>query len=185
MKKQFVLPMNAAVLSFMGLLTLSNTAGAAEAGTITFNGKVTDETCQVTTGTAGDFTVDLATAKVGDLAQAGATAMPSNFRIAVNQCSPTVTNVRAQFLYDASLVDLSTGLLKNQLSGSTSAANVGLQLYNSEDNSVIKPGDAGAAKSFTVANSAAEMVYGVQYYPTGVATAGLVKSQVKYQLSYN
>lgn len=185
MKKQYKLPVSTAVLSVCSLLMVCNAASAAEAGTITFNGKVTDETCQVTTGTAGDFTVDLATAKVGDLSQAGATAMPSNFRIAVNQCSPTVTNVRAQFLYDASLVELSSGLLKNQLSGATSASNVGLQLYNSDDNSVIKPGDAGAAKTFTVENGAAEMVYGVQYYATGTSTSGLVKSQVKYQLSYN
>lgn len=184
MKKQLVLPLHAAVLSVCGLM-LSNTASAVEAGTITFNGKVTDETCQVTTGSAGDFTVDLATANVNELSQAGATAVPSNFRIAVNQCSPTVTNVRAQFLYDASLVDMSSGLLKNQLSGATAASNVGLQLYNTDDKSAIKPGDAGAAKTFTVQNSAAEMVYGVQYYATGKSTSGLVKSQVKYQLSYN
>ncbi|OCW24477.1 MULTISPECIES: fimbrial protein [Pseudomonas] len=185
MKKQRLLPVQAALLSVCGGLMLSTTVSAAEAGTITFNGKVTDETCQVTTGSSGDFTVDLATAKVADLAQAGATAMPSNFRIAVNQCSPTVTNVRAQFLYDANLVDVSSGVLKNQLSGDTSATNVGLQLYNYADNSVIKPGDAGAAKSFTVQDGAAEMIYGVQYYATGKSTAGLVKSQVKYQLSYN
>ncbi|MGA9701274.1 fimbrial protein [Pseudomonas sp.] len=172
-------------MGVFGLLMLSNSASAAEAGTITFNGKITDETCEVTTGTAGDFTVDLATAKVADLAQAGATALPSNFRIAVNKCSPTVTNVRAQFLYDANLVDISSGVLKNQLSGETSATNVGMQLYNYADNSVIKPGDAGAANSFTVDNGAGEMIYGVQYYATGKSTAGLVKSQVKYQLSYN
>jgi|CXWL01.2.fsa_nt_gi major type 1 subunit fimbrin (pilin) len=185
MKKNLLLPVSATALSVLGLLMLSTTANAAETGTITFNGKVTDETCEVTTGTAGDFTVNLATAKVSDLSQAGATAVPSNFRIAVDNCSPTVTNVRAQFLYDASQVDMSSGLLKNQLSGSTSAGNVGLQLYNYDDSSVIKPGDAGAAKSFAVNSGAAEMIYGVQYYATGKSTAGLVKSQVKYQLSYN
>lgn len=185
MKKHALRPACAVAMSVMGLLMLSTAAHAAESGTITFNGKVTDETCEVTTGSAGDFTVNLATAKVGDLSQAGATAVPSNFRIAVDNCSPTVTNVRAQFLYDASQVEMSSGLLKNQLSGATSASNVGLQLYNYDDSSVIKPGDAGAAKTFTVDNGAAEMIYGVQYYATGKSTAGLVKSQVKYQLSYN
>ncbi|QKZ05730.1 fimbrial protein [Pseudomonas eucalypticola] len=185
MKKQFKVSLGSAVLSLVGLGLMSQAAVAADAGTITFNGKVTDETCEVTTGSNGDFTVDLATAKVADLAQAGDTAVPLNFRIAVNNCSASVQNVRAQFLYDASLVDLSTGLLKNQLSGATAATQVGLQLFNIDDNSVIKPGDAGAAKSFALINKAAEMTYGVQYYATGASTAGLVKSQVKYQLSYN
>ncbi|MFJ2279740.1 fimbrial protein [Pseudomonas sp. NPDC087803] len=185
MKKHFMLPLNVTAFSVLGLLMLSTTSNAADSGTITFNGKVTDETCEVTTGAAGDFTVNLATAKSSDLSIAGATAVPSNFRIAIDNCSPTVTNVRAQFLYDASLVDLSSGLLKNQVSGATSASNVGLQLYNYDDSSVIKPGDAGAAKTFAVDNGAAEMVYGVQYYATGKSSAGLVKSQVKYQLSYN
>lgn len=169
----------------MALATLSSNAMAAESGTITFNGKVTDETCEVTTGSNGDFTVDLATAKTSQLAAAGSTAVPQNFRIAVTNCSPSVKNVRAQFLYDASLVNLASGLLSNQLSDATAASEVSLQLFNSDDKSAIKPGDAGAAKSFPVNNSAGEMIYGVQYYATGKGTAGLVKSQVKYQLSYN
>ncbi|WP_277961053.1 fimbrial protein [Pseudomonas sp. RIT-To-2] len=185
MKKQFKMSLGSAVLSVVSLALMSQAALAADTGTITFNGKVTDETCEVTTGTNGDFTVDLATAKVAELAQAGDTAVPLNFRIAVDNCSPSVKNVRAQFLYDASLVDLSSGLLKNQLSGATAATQVGLQLFNTDDSSVIKPGDAGASKSFALINNAAEMTYGVQYYATGESTAGLVKSQVKYQLSYN
>lgn len=185
MKKRNVLFVGALAGNMIGLFMASSAALAAESGTITFNGKVTDETCEVTTGSNGDFTVDLASAKTSALTQAGDTAVPLNFRIAVNNCSSTVQKVRTQFLYDASLVELSSGVLKNQLSGATAATQVALQLFNPDDSSVIKPGDAGASKSFPVTNGVAEMIYGVQYYATGQATPGLVKSQVKYQLSYN
>ncbi|PVZ80242.1 fimbrial protein [Serratia sp. S1B] len=171
---------------FASAVAFSSAVNAADSGTISFNGLVTDQTCNVTNSANGDFTVTLPTVKASEL-NTNNTAGDSNFRIGVKDCSAApnlVTNVRAQFKYNASNVDLTTGALLNQ--GGT-ATFVALQLFNPQDATIIKPGDAGAAASFTVAaDGTGEMIYGVRYIKyRGVSTSGSVISRVAYQLSYN
>lgn len=174
---------------FAGAVAFSSAVNAADQGTITFNGLVTDQTCNVTNSTDGNFTVTLPTVKASEL-NTNKKAGDSNFRIGVDSCSTTapnqVTTVRAQFKYNATQVDLTTGYLLNKAT-TGKANNVAVQLFNPASGTIIKPGDAGAADTFAVAaDGTGEMIYGARYVQYGgTSTSGLVTASVAYQLSYN
>lgn len=180
-----------ALLSALGAAAFS--ANAAEGGTITFNGRVTAQTCEVGNSASGDFTVTLPTVKATDLnGSVGRTAGDSNFRVLVRNCTTgtdAVSAVRAQFEHDAAYDDASSGQLLN-LNGV--ATNVRLQLFNvGAMTNIIKPGDASytggyGSQSFPVTGGASELVYGVRYISTNATVnAGDVQGRVRYRLSYN
>ncbi|TNY26547.1 fimbrial protein [Fulvimonas soli] len=181
----------ASTLVATGALLASPMAARAADGTITFNGDITGQTCDINgNGTGGkDFTVTLPTVSKSTLAAAGSWAGRTPFTIALSHCSPATGNVATYFEPGAS-VDLTTGQLIVD-GGANAATNVQLALLNG-DTSQIRVGattggaDSSGSKSVALSNGAATLNYYVQYVAhNGAATEGSVTSRVNYTIVYN
>nr|WP_241391609.1 fimbrial protein [Yersinia frederiksenii]ULG19946.1 fimbrial protein [Yersinia frederiksenii] len=174
----------ALVVSIAAIFSLS--AQAAD-GTITFNGKVTDQTCTISTLGGKDFTVTLPTVSSSALGAVNATAGRTPFAINLSKCSKGQV---ATYFEPGTTVDLKTGRLNNQTK-TNAATNVQIQLLGS--NSQFLPIQAetnnGAQTNsqwVTVANEgdSAELNYYAEYFATTAAGAGDVTSHVQYTIIY-
>jgi major type 1 subunit fimbrin (pilin) len=174
------------VASLVAVFGSVGLAQAASTGTITFNGELTANTCQVVVdGQDADATVILPTVGISQLNAASQTAGETTFVMALNNCSGTLQTASAFFEAGAS-VDSVTGRLKN-LTGT--ASNVSLQLLDasSASQAVIQAGSANQVTNTTykdVASGSATLPYAVRYYAEGATTAGTVISNVVYSIQY-
>lgn len=162
-------------------LALGSVAAHAADGTVTINGKVTDQTCKVSANSK-DITVTLPTVGVGSLATAGTTAGRTPFTINLENCKAGQVSA---FFETGGNVDAASGRLNN----TGNASNVQVQLLS--DSSVVIPVLANAAQApvttkATVAKDAdsAALNYYAEYYATGKAGAGDVATSVKYTINY-
>lgn len=185
MKKTIV---SALLATTLGLVTQS--AMAAQGGTITFNGKIIATTCEVTSGSENK-TVTLPTIAQGALPDIGSTAGTVSFTIDLTNCNPgdggTPQGVKA-FFYGNDKVN-AEGRIRN--TAAETAASVDLQLLDQDGSTVIdvnKDGKitdtSGQSNQFTTL-PAKKIRYAVRYYATkkGV-TVGDVTGQVDYILAY-
>lgn len=175
---------NALSMAVLAAAAASMNVMAASSGTIDFAGEVTDTTCDVIVDAQGpDALITLPTVPTTALAAAADTAGMTGFNMALTNCSADVP-VKAFFEYGAT-VDLTTGLLKNTET-TTPAGNVMLQLFDGTTGDVIMAGNSNqnADGWVNIESGAADLPYGVQYYATDASTAGLVKSQVTYTITY-
>ncbi len=90
---------------------ISSFSAQAADGTITFNGKVTDQTCTISTPGGKDFTVTLPTVSASTLATQSATAGRTPFAINLTKCSKGQV---ATYFEPGATVDFNTGRLNNQ-----------------------------------------------------------------------
>lgn len=162
-------------------LALGSVAAHAADGTVTINGKVTDQTCKVSANSK-DITVTLPTVGVGSLATAGTTAGRTPFTINLENCKAGQVSA---FFETGGNVDAASGRLNN----TGNASNVQVQLLS--DSSVVIPVLANAAQApvttkATVAKDgdSAALNYYAEYYATGAAKAGDVATSVKYTINY-
>lgn len=168
------------------VLASTGMAQAASTGTISFDGELTESTCDVSVdGQGADANVTLPTLSTSQLATAGQTAGRSAFVMDVSGCTGTSTSVAAFFEAGTS-VDLATGRLKN-LTGT--ATNVSLQLRDGSAaaQDVIKAGSGTQSTNtqfVNLATNAATLPYLVEYYAEAQTTAGTVKSNIVYSLMY-
>lgn len=180
MKKLTIVASLVAVFGSVGL------AQAASTGTITFNGELTANTCDVVVdGQNADATVVLPTVGTGQLDGAAKTAGETTFTMALNNCSGTLQTASAFFEAGAS-VDPVTGRLMN-LSGT--ASNVSLQLLDASNSgqAVIQAGNANQITNTTyknVAGGSTTLPYAVRYYAEAATTPGTVISNVVYSIQY-
>lgn len=196
------------------LVVMSGAAFMAHAdstGTITFDGKVTDTTCDVSVnGQGADAVVTLPTVSSALLASQGQVTGKTGFNMELTNCTLndplndaakdpkvqgllSVSKVSA-FFQAGSTVDTVTGHLKQQ--DTSGAQNVSLELLDGTTDQPIKAGDSSQVDGNTYYNmtdngTAAGNVlnsiilpYSVQYYADGAATAGQVTSSVVYNLQY-
>lgn len=176
-------------IKIAAILTLAVAPLAANAadGTITFNGKVTDKTCTISTPGGKDFSVTLPAVSKATLAAAGAVAGRTPFAINLTRCSAGKV---ATYFEPGSTVDFNSGRLSNQVADK-GAGNVQLQLLGSNNQFLpIKAAGADRAQDnsqwVTVGtDGSANMNYYAEYYATGVATPGEITSSVKYTIIYN
>ncbi|MDL5429861.1 fimbrial protein [Klebsiella michiganensis] len=84
---------------------ISSFSAQATDGTITFNGRVTDQTCTISTPGGKDFTVTLPTVSASTLAAQSATAGRTPFAINLSDCSKG--NVATYFEPGAALLNKS------------------------------------------------------------------------------
>lgn len=174
----------------LALAVSSTTAFAASNGTITFNGLLQDDTCQIAPGSE-DQTVVLPTLATSSLANAGDEEGSKNFTISVVDCPAAVTKVSAHFnAINSDGVNPTTGNLTNSAtSGGATGAEV--RLYNLDStSSQIRVGDTGAAFDVTPGTGAdpkgtTTLSYAGGYYATEATTPGIVTAKVQYVLSYN
>lgn len=176
-------------INIFTVLTLAVAPLAANAadGTITFNGKVTDKTCTISTQGGPDQVVNLPTVASTSLAAAGATSGRTPFSINLTQCDAGDV---ATYFEPGATVDFNSGRLNNQAAASP-AANVQIQLLggNNQFLPVLASG-AGAAQTNSqwvtvAADGSANLNYYAEYYATAAAGAGEVSTSVKYTLIYN
>ncbi|VEA64110.1 Major pilin [Serratia plymuthica] len=167
--------------------TISSFSAQATDGTITFNGKVTDQTCTISTPGGKDFTVTLPTVSASTLATQSATAGRTPFAINLTQCSKGQV---ATYFEPGATVDFNTGRLINQAQ-TDSATNVQIQLLGSNNQflPILAAGANGAQNNsqwVTVATEggSADMNYYAEYYATNAAGAGDVTSSVQYTIIY-
>ncbi|WP_336222352.1 fimbrial protein [Citrobacter amalonaticus] len=175
-------------------------AHAESTGTITFNGMVTDTTCDVSVNGQGPTaTVQLPTVSSTLLAVKGDVTGRTQFNMELTNCTlgtttgDTVSQVSA-FFQDGATVDPSTGHLKQQ--EPAGATNVSLQLLDGTTFAPIKVGDSSQITDSTYyamtdtgdatgnVLPTIEMPYAVEYFADGQATPGPVSSSVVYNLMY-
>ena len=163
------------------VLALGSVAAHAADGTVTINGMVTDQTCEVSADSK-DITVTLPTVGVGSLATAGTTAGRTPFTINLKNCK--AGDVSA-FFETGGNVDAASGRLNN----TGEAENVQVQLLS--DSSAVIPVLANATQAdvtttATVAQDggSAALNYYAEYYATGAAEAGSVATSVQYTINY-
>lgn len=186
------------VASIASAMSLANVANAATGGTITFNGKISDQTCQVVLngGSSATGTVKLPTVPKSALGATNNTAGQTPFSLDLTGCTSATTafGVTAYFPDNSTNIDTTTSTLKNLETGGTAATNVGLELLHEAvagTKSVVPLGkaisDTGYKYTTVAANATtAKMQYHVQYKNTGsaAATAGLVRGVAVYELAY-
>ncbi|CNC37396.1 fimbrial protein [Yersinia pseudotuberculosis] len=172
----------------VALSVISATSYAATGGTVTFNGKLIAETCQVDTASE-NISVTLPTLAIQSLAVAGDQEGSEGFLIKVLDCPSSVTQVGAHFnAVDSSGVNLTTGNLVNTAAVADAAKNVEVRLYNVDDSTQISVGDTGNMVGIVRVGTdpgTATMMYAGGYYATDATTAGDVLAKVEYVLAYN
>lgn len=185
MKKSVI---SLSLLAMLGLAAASSQA--ASTGTITFNGELTDTTCDVdVNGQGTDATVTLPTVSINQLTAAGNTTGRTSFNMNLSKCVIGTEGGHskvAAFFQPGDTVDLSTGRLKN-VGGD--ATNVDLRLLDASGNySAINVGNTDQVDNMAYvdiqADGTAVLPYAVEYYANGQTTAGTVTSSVVYNLQY-
>ena len=165
------------------VLGLLQTALAAE-GKVTFNGKLVDTTCTVSSDSQ-NMTVQLPTLSIKQLDSANKKAGLTLFTINIEGCAQE-TKARAYFEPLPSNVNLTTGRLINQ-AASGKAENVEVELVDSDGSSVINAAGTGGNQNSqlqTVAQTKGSLNYFARYYATGTTSAGAVQSAVDYYIEY-
>lgn len=170
------------------IAAISSSTIFAYDGTITFTGKIVDQTCTVSTG-SDRISVTLPTVKTAVLDQANKTAAITPIVISLSGCNVNAAEgakkVKAYFEPNAS-TDFDTGNLKNA-TGTGKAENVQIQLLNSDGVTPIKLGSDFARQNVTateVKKDTVELRYNAQYYATAAVTPGDVSGTVNYTIAY-
>ncbi|QQC67832.1 fimbrial protein [Paraburkholderia ginsengisoli] len=169
----------AAVAMFAAVPMVSHAAD----GTITFNGSITDQTCNINATGGKDFAVTLPTVSSSQLAAPGLSAGRTPFSISLSGCSTATGNVHT-FFESGSTTDPVTGYLALDAGG---ADNVKIRVLNGSDASPIKAGFADGtqgSKSVALVGGAATLPYFAEYVTTGVAGSGSANSSVMYSIAY-
>jgi major type 1 subunit fimbrin (pilin) len=177
----------------LNIATLQN---AAATNTITFNGKISDATCDVSlkykgteTGTAGTGVITLDEVSMATLLAPASSAGQQPFTIAAKNCTlgtPAKTKIAANF---KSANGDNQGYLKN-IADTDAATNVQFRLLDSarQPIKVNDPNQSSTTTPTTIntdAGGETDMLYFVEYYSTaGGATPGAVSSTVDYELMY-
>lgn len=163
-------------------------AAQAADGTITFNGKIITQTCNVTTSTGGNFTVTLPTVTAtGTTLQApGNTAGKTAFAISLDNCPTTPSGIQVASFFSGTNINANDGNLNN--TASPGANNVEVQLLNGDSSTIDLSGGNAVSQNSHYTNisgaGTATLSYYAQYYATGRAGAGNVATTVDYTLVY-
>lgn len=152
-------------------------------GTVTFNGKLQNETCRVADDSK-DIIVTLPTLATASLSVAGAEAGSQKFTINVDNCPPAMSQVAAHFeAIGSSGMNSATGNLKNSADPATAANNVEVRLYDA-DAKHLALGNSSAPQPVEPGTHTATLPFYGGYFATDATTAGEVIARAKFTLSY-
>ncbi|MCS3433212.1 fimbrial protein [Klebsiella sp. BIGb0407] len=186
--------MNKKIIALGVLLsaTASASAFAASDNTITFQGEVADQTCQVSiNGNAGSPVVLLPTVRANDLLTAGQSAGDTTFEVGVTGCTANDTNdIKVSTVFVGNIVTKD-----GNLGNTGTAKNVEIQIADG-----LKPataidfskGSYTGAGDLTITsskdaenpNTSASHEYIASYFSTGGATVGSVAASLQYAVTY-
>jgi len=170
-------------------VTASASAFAASDNTITFQGEVADQTCQVSiNGNAGSPVVLLPTVNAADLGVSGKSAGDTTFEIGVTGCTANDTDdIKISTVFVGNLVTKD-----GNLGNTGTAKNVEIQIKNGAEAIDFSKGSYTGAGDLTITssndaenpNTSATHEYIASYYSTGTAGVGSVASSLQYAVSY-
>jgi major type 1 subunit fimbrin (pilin) len=168
--------LSAALIAGFGIAAFAPQTARAD-GTITFTGKVVNNTCTFDVNSSGgpNGTVTLPVVFRGALAAAGATAGDTNFNIVVAGCDTNLTSVQERFSGSNVVAD---GNLQN----TGSATGVEIQLLSGGAPINLQT-NAGAPVG-TLSSGGVTLSYTARYFATAAAGSGLVNTTVTYTTSY-
>lgn len=191
--------------SLAAAMVLAMTAGsamAADTGTITFHGLVTNNTCKISLDNqidqdGNDFDVTLGTVAVKDFAtqlDAASTLGQKTFTLNLSECAgEALTAATAQFDSWAGSSSTSEGMLVPPSNVEGAAANVNLVLSNNGNGNTdqVKIDQVNNLQSATIKDGAADLSYRVAYIQgqgwdstTNPVSAGIVQAQVAFTIAY-
>lgn len=170
----------------------STSAFAAEGqGTITFDGELIKETCQITSPL--NQSVKLPKVSVKSLTASGDEGGYMPFTINVDCSGAEATDlvgkkiaVHLEPVGKTTDWDPATGNLLNNLTGANDAKNVQIKIYSTTGGKRVhnKIGETGAWVDITAAKKTMDFHYVGGYYATAQTTPGLVNATVMYTLVY-
>lgn len=165
------------------LLAAAFPLSAAAMPTITFNGEVTAQTCQVKVNEEVDGVVFLPTVSTKELSAAGATAGQTPFTISVSGCKATQADVAI------ALKLLGRNVTANGNLGNTATANaagnVAVTLGAADGTRIALQGLTNVPGLILPANqTSASMQLTAQYTAEGKVTPGVVTAVAEYTVSY-
>lgn len=180
------------ITATLSLMSAVSTGTAANDGTITFTGSISDATCEISGGDesnpsqGANFTVHLPPVSVTALSAKGKYAGDTRFFINLsgqNCTNGKIANVvfeRAQ----STQIDSETGFLKNRAQ-SGAANNVQVRILN-HDKAPLNLNLLNADhQPLTIANNTAQFAYWGQYAAVnGASSAGTVETDVIYSITY-
>jgi len=178
--------MNKKSLVALGLLVAgySMTASAVSDNTISFQGEVSDQTCEVTVNSDSAPVVLLPTAAVSSLTTAGDVAGTTSFEIALSGCTTATEATTINTVFSGNLVDTANA---GTLTNTGTATNVNLQLLDTTSSAIDLSSTWTSTNNelgLAVGDESASATFYVQYYATGQAVAGTVAGSVEYAVSY-
>jgi len=163
------------------LLALPLESNAAD-GEVQITGTINANTCDITTDSGGLHTVTLPTVMASALSKAGETAGRTPFTVQLANCGPDSGNVALYFEPGAN-TDMATGRLSN--TGTATEVQVGLL------NDFMVPIELNQSTAFlqksqtvSIASGSATLNYFAEYYATGVAGAGTVRTSTFFSIVY-
>ncbi|PNS11304.1 fimbrial protein [Mixta theicola] len=158
---------------------------SAADGTITINGKLTQQTCtvKINNGTA-DAVISLPTLSTSALDAAKKVAGRTAFTMNLTGCTPASGSVRAYFEHGPT-VDAASGRLNN-MQTTDAAKNVQIQLRDNDENDVYVGNTSQRTNPATDVSAAgtADLLYSAYYYATAPAEAGGLATSVTYSIDY-
>jgi len=170
----------------------ANSAMAADNGTLSFTGEITDTTCDVAVnGGNADSTIALPRVSTKSLAKAGDVTGRVFVRMSLSNCSlasPATSSKVHAFWQAAPEINSSGRLINTATTGA--ATNVEIEMLNDTLTSIdlSKPDGQQNSTVATITGATggtAELTHYAQYHAIGAATAGLLTSKLQYVLSYN
>lgn len=167
----------ALILSFCGA------SAAMASNTITFNGTVLDQGCDIAVdGGTANATVDLGSTVAADLAAKGDLGAPKQFVFDLSNC-PTATTANIVFSgpVDADAADPSYFA---NTAGIGAATNVAVQLKQGGSNGTIVVNNADN-DAIDLSSGTASETYTASMIATGQAVAGDVQAVLTYNVRYN
>ncbi|WP_423749609.1 fimbrial protein [Haemophilus influenzae] len=201
------------LLAFAGNVQAQAQPNPETKGTVTFFGKVVENTCKVKTDNR-NMSVVLNDVGKAHLSQKGNTAMPTPFTITLESCNASVANAGNKpkatkvgvYFYSWENADKENNYtLKNTHTSADKANNVNIQIFQENGTDAIAVVDK-TVDDFTHKNSSSDtkptknhissattlngktgdiaLHYIAQYYATNAAESGKVKSTVDFQIAY-
>ncbi|WP_058914462.1 fimbrial protein [Entomohabitans teleogrylli] len=154
-------------------------------GMITFQGDITDNTCEISVNGGGATeTVSLPKIPAFALNSPGVTQGDTPFTIALSNCTGATLSSAYTYFESGTYLDSVSGRL-NTVSGSDSAGNIQIQLLDNTHQPIFI-GDQSSQSSnlIDISSGSGLMDYIARYYATDAATAGTVYTSVNYSIVY-
>lgn len=178
------------ILALATLTMSSVSVYAADTGTLTFNGSVLSDSCEITTSAGADQTITLTPAYVSDFSGSGSTPATTkkNFTIDISNCAAGSYVISFPVSSNASY--LTGDYISNQSTSTSVANNVAFALYDGTSSTTpITLSNGPNSTAQTVAEGgtgAASFPFAVNYIQTSdsTVTAGNVTGTLKYQIAY-